>query len=222
MEIKAVVFDMDGTILHSVPDLAIAANEVLAQLGYPTHTEAEVLAQMGSGSRRLIDQLLPEGTPDGQRERVFGLWREVYIASDYSHTAPFPGVISMLHALRARGVKTAVLSNKFDEGVRSLTERFFPGLFDLARGELPPMPRKPDPTSLMVMLGDLGVQAGEAAYVGDTIVDVEVARNAGVRAIGVSWGYDSVAPLPKDELDAYIRKPDELVAYVDRMKSGAC
>ena len=220
MEIKAAIFDMDGTILHSVPDLAIAANAVLAQLGYPTRTEAEVLAQMGSGSRRLIDQLLPAGTSDERRRQVFELWREVYIANDYSHTAPFPGVIDMLHALRARGVKTAVLSNKFDEGVRFLTERFFEGLFDEAHGEAPPLPRKPDPTSLLLMLERFGVSPEEAAYIGDTIVDVEVARNAGVKAIGVSWGYDSVAPLPQAELDAYIHDPAELVAYVDGLREG--
>ena len=89
-----------------------------------------------------------------------------------------------------------MLSNKFDEGARRLAERFFPGLFDAVRGDAPPAPRKPDPTTLLRMLDELGVQPSETAYVGDAIVDVHVARNAGVRAIGVSWGYDAANPLP--------------------------
>ena len=214
MPVKAVVFDMDGTILHTLPDLVAAANETFAQLGYPARTEAEALECMGSGGRHLVEKLMPPGCTRAEEERIFQLWRDIYAASDYAGTKPFPGIVEVLRELRERGVATAVLSNKFDTGVRELADRFFDGLFDAVRGEVPPAPRKPDPTVLLNMLAELDVHPAEAAYVGDTVVDVRVAHNAGVLAVGVSWGYDKADPLPRDELDAYLHDPAELLALV--------
>ena len=211
MSVKAVVFDMDGTILHTLPDLVAAANKAFTRLGYPTRTEAEALVCMGSGGRHLVEKLMPPGCTPTEGERAFKLWRDIYIASEYAYTRPFPGVVEALRELRARGMITAVLSNKFDAGVQALTERFFDGLFDAVRGEVPPAPRKPDPTVLLGMLADLGVRPSDAAYVGDTVVDAQVARNAGVMAVGVSWGYDKTEPLPCNELDAYLHDPSELL-----------
>ena len=209
--IRAYVFDMDGTVLDTMPDLAVAANEALSRMGFPERTYSELLAHMGFGGRYLIEQVVPPDATPEQTRQTFELWRELYIASNYALTKPFPGVVDTLCELRARGLKTAVLSNKFDAGVRALAERHLPSLFDAVRGDAPPTPRKPDPASLLRMLDDLGVRPDEAAYVGDTPVDVKTARNAGVRIIGVSWGYDKAAPLPLDELDAYIHDPRELL-----------
>ena len=214
MPVKAIVFDMDGTILHTLPDLVAAANETFARLGYPVRTEAEALARMGSGGRHLVEKLMPPDCARAEGERAFRLWRDIYITSDYAGTRPFPGIVEALRELRTRNVATAVLSNKFDAGVQSLAARFFDGLFDAVRGEIPPAPRKPDPTVLLGMLAELGVRPAEAAYVGDTMVDVQVAHNAGVLAVGVSWGYDKTEPLPREELDAYLHDPAELLALV--------
>ena len=207
MGIRVLVFDLDGTLLDTMSDLAVAANEALVHMGFPARTQEEMLSYMGYGGRWLIEQLVPEWATADQRRRTFELWRELYIASDYALTAPFDGVVEAVRELRSHGVKTAVLSNKFDAGVRTLVQRHFPDLFDVARGDAPPMPRKPDPTGLLKMLDDLGADRGEAAYVGDSIVDVKVARNAGAKAVGVAWGYDAAAPLPVDELDAYVMTP---------------
>lgn len=212
--LRALVFDMDGTILHSLPDLALATNEALERLGYPTRSYEEILSFMGSGANRLIELALPDGTPPGICKKTFALWRSIYLQSSYANTRPFPGIIEVLNQVRSQGVKTAVLSNKFDAGVQALANRFFCGLFDAARGEIPPTPRKPDPTSLLLLLDELEVAPDEAAYVGDTCVDVQVARNAGLRCIGVSWGYAKTAPLPLDELDAYIDDPRELLDFI--------
>ena len=211
MGIKAFIFDMDGTILHTLPDLVIAANEALGQMGFPTRSYDEILALMGEGGAHMIERAVPPGTPDETRWQTFDLWRDIYIASDYANTAPFPGVAETLQKLRQRGAKTAVLSNKFDAGTRLLAERCLPGLFDIVRGDAPPAPRKPDPAVLLSMLDELGVHPDEAAYVGDTLVDVKTARSAGVMAIGVSWGYDAANPLPIAELDAYSHEPAELL-----------
>ena len=210
MTIKAFIFDLDGTILHTLPDLAVAANEALRQMGLPTRSYEEIQSFMGDGGARMIGRAVPPGTPDDLRWQVFDRWRAIYIASDYANTTPFPGVVDALRELREREVKTGVLSNKFDEGTRVLTQRFFPGLFDAVRGDKPPAPRKPDPTTLLEMLEQLGARPEDAAYVGDSLVDVQVAHNAGVLAVGVSWGYDAVSPLPIEQLDAYIHDPLEL------------
>ncbi len=211
MNIKAFVFDMDGTILHTLPDLVIAVNEALEQMGFPTRTYDEILTLMGEGGAHMVERALPSNTPATIRHQAFELWRDIYIASNYDNTQPFPGIAETIRKLRERGAKTAVLSNKFDEGTQLLAKRCLPGLFDIVRGDIPPMPRKPDPTSLLQILDELGAPAGKAAYVGDTLVDVTVARNAGVMAIGVSWGYDAARPLPVDELDAYIHDPRDLL-----------
>ena len=212
MAVKAFVFDMDGTILHTLPDLYAASNAALTQLGYPTRTYEEILAFMGNGAQRLIECALPEGSSPSACAQAFQTWRSIYLQSAYEHTEPFPGITQVFHALRERGAKVAILSNKYDAGVQVLTERFFPGLVDVARGERPPTPRKPDPTSLFEVLDELGVSPAQAVYIGDTNVDVKLARAAGLPIIGVSWGYDAANPLPVEQLDAYIHDPAELLA----------
>ena len=211
MGMRAFVFDMDGTILHTLPDLLEATNVALTRMGYPTRTYDEVLGFMGDGGARLIERAVPAGTSPEHCRETFELWRRIYIASGYTRTQPFPGIVDTLGQLRERGAKTAVLSNKFDEGAQKLAVRFFPGLFDLVRGDKPPAPRKPDPTVLLQLLDELGVTAAETAYVGDAMVDLQVARRAGVAAVGVSWGYDVANPLPVRELDAYLHNPAELL-----------
>lgn len=214
MGIRAFVFDMDGTILHTLPDLVVAANEALEQMGFPTRDYDEILALMGEGGAHMIERALPPSTHVEIKRQAFELWRDIYIASDYDNTEPFPGIPDTLRQLREHGAKTAVLSNKFDAGTRLLAERCLPGLFDIVRGDAPPAPRKPDPTTLLQMLDELGARPEEAAYVGDTFVDVKTARNAGVMAVGVSWGYDAARPLPIAELDAYIHEPSELLGLL--------
>ena len=211
MDIRALVFDMDGTLLDTLPDLAVAANKALAHMGYPERPLCEMAAHMGLGGRHLIESILPAGVTADETQRIFELWRDLYISSSYELTKPYDGVIDTLRELRARGVKTAVLSNKFDAGVHALVATHFPGLFDIVRGDLPPMPRKPDPTALKSVIANLNVCARETVYVGDSIVDAKTARNAGVRFVGVAWGYDQAAPLPLAQLDAYIAHPNELL-----------
>ena len=213
-KLEAVAFDMDGTILHTLPDLAACANVALAQLGLPEHSEREYADYMGDGGKRMIKRAMPPEATEEQSERAFELWRSLYIASGYPLTAPFPGIVDVLSELRKQGIRTAVLSNKLHEGTCVLAERHFPGLFDAVLGDRPPTPRKPDPTSLLRMLLDLGVRPETAAYVGDSNVDAQTARNAGVLFVGVAWGYDGANPLRADKLDAYARAPEDLLGLL--------
>jgi len=213
MTIRAFVFDMDGTVLHTLPDLTAVTNLALERMGFPLHTAEEVLTYVGNGAERLVGQACPPGASPEVRKETLKIWQAIYLECGDRYTAPFPGIPEALRDLRACGMKTAVLSNKFDAAVHELADHYFPGLLDAARGEIPPTPRKPDPTMLLEMLEEMGVAPEEAVYVGDTSVDVEVARNAGTKVIGVSWGYDAALPLPIDELDAYIHDASELLEY---------
>ena len=209
---RAFVFDLDGTLLHTFPDLAQAANKALDLMGFPTRTYDELLSFMGYGGRWLIEQAVPVSASSEERQQTFELWRAHYIASGYVGTEPFPGILETVRELRARGMKTAVVSNKIDEGVRYLVARHFPGLFDVARGDLPDMPRKPDAAMLLHVLDELGVCPENAAYVGDTNIDVQTAHNAGVLAVGVSWGYAKAEPLSIPDLDVFVRRPADLLS----------
>ena len=215
MGIRVFVFDMDGTILHTLPDLTVVTNRAMERMGYPLHTQEEVLTYVGNGAARLVSQACPPDVSDEDRARTLKLWQQIYLDYGNDLTEPFPGIEETLRALRERGIKTAVLSNKFDAAVQELAEQYLPGLFDIARGEIPPTPRKPDPTALLQVIEQLGATPAETAYVGDTSVDYEVAHNAGTMAIGVSWGYDKALPLPIDKLDAYIHDAGELLAIAD-------
>ena len=215
MAVRAFIFDMDGTILNTIPDLTMVTNVTMERLGYPQHTLDEVMSFVGNGAERLVTQACPPGTSPEDCQRALELWRNVYLECGDDLTEPFPGIVETLRELRARGMKTAVLSNKFDAAVRELSDHYFPGLFDKSLGEIPPTPRKPDPTMLLQILDEFGVKPEEAVYVGDTSVDVEVARNAGTKVVGVSWGYDVALPLPIEELDAYIHEASELLDLID-------
>lgn len=215
MAMKAFVFDMDGTILHTLPDLTVVTNRTMEKLGYPLHTQEEVLTYVGNGAARLVAQACPASLTDEERAQALALWQQTYLDYGNDLTEPFPGIEETLRELRARGIKTAVLSNKFDAAVQELAEQYLPGLFDIARGEIPPIPRKPHPDALLKLIEDLGATPEETVYVGDTSVDAETAFNAGTKIVGVSWGYDKALPMPIEKLDGYIHETSELLDYID-------
>ena len=204
---------MDGTILDSLPDLVRSVNLALAQMGFPERSENEILYYVGNGAERLIYQACPEGATHEQCKETLLLWRKLYSEQVAVLSQPYPGVREAIAQLRDAGMKTAVLSNKFDSAVKLLAERYFDGLFELACGEGPNVPRKPDPTGLLYVCEQLGVTPHETAYVGDTDIDLQTATNAGTRFIGVSWGYSAALPLPVEQLEAYIHQPAELLEF---------
>ena len=162
MTIRAFVFDMDGTVLHTLPDPTAVTNLALERMGFPLHTADEVLTYVGNGAERLVGQACPPDASPEERQQTLKVWQAIYLECGDRYTAPFPGILEALRDLRACGMKTAVLSNKFDAAVHELADHYFPGLLDAARGEIPPTPRKPDPTMLLEMLDEMGVSPEEA------------------------------------------------------------
>ncbi len=189
-DFDAFIFDMDGTLLDTLPDLIIVTNEALKHFGYPERTGEEILAMVGKGARYLISQALPRDESDKTIDAVHAYWQSIYPTFGHKMTVPYPGIIDTLTALRNAGKKTAVLSNKYDEGVKDLAQRFFPGLFDLVLGE-GPVPRKPDPSGIIYIMNELDVEPECCAYFGDSASDIQAAHGANTFAVGVTWGYQS-------------------------------
>lgn len=185
------VFDLDGTLLDTLDDLVTLTNDILAEEGMPARTRAEINSYVGNGALALIRQAVPDGTPDDVADRVHRRWVEAYDRYPNDLTHPYEGVADMLVALRERGCKLGILSNKFDGGVQFIVKKCLDGLVDVAYGEGGPLdlPRKPDPTGLRVIIEELGSSPDRTVYIGDSPGDIHVARNAGCYAVGVSWGY---------------------------------
>lgn len=209
----AFVFDCDGTLLDTLPDLAAVTNKVLEELGHPLHSMEEILSYVGNGGRRLIAEAMPPGSTDEEIENAFQLWRETHAKHGSELTREYVGTTGMLERLKANGKKIAVLSNKFDEGIQEVIPSLFPGVFSVYHGESEVIPRKPDPTGLLMTLEELGVEPSRAAYVGDSHVDMVTARNAGCFALGVAWGYQTKEDLEEGGADVIVERVHDILKF---------
>ena len=207
----AIIFDLDGTIIDTLDDLAELSNRVLDEFGMPQHSRDEIQTFIGNGALALMYQAVPEGTPDEITQKALLRWKKLNPLHT-AHSKPYPGMEETLTELHNRGVRLAVLSNKFDLGVHAMVEAKLPGKFDLLRGEREDTPRKPDPTGLLKVIAELKTQAANCAYVGDSPGDILVAKNAGCMAVGVNWGYRSVKELEAAGADIIISKPEDLLS----------
>ena len=213
MALEALIFDLDGTLLDTLPDLVSLVNAIMDECGYPRHTTEEVLSYIGSGERALLRRAAPGKVSEEQLDKMSGMWHSMYPQFGFRQTAPFPGVEQALADLGAAGVRLGVLSNKFDAAAREVIEAFFPSVFDLVWGEGPDTPRKPDPTGLLGMARAWGLPPAHIGLVGDTGgTDMTAACAAGAVPIGVSWGYNSVESLHEAGARVVIDSPSELLA----------
>ena len=187
MKYKAILFDMDGTLLDTLADMVSAVNHILSVHGWPLRTTEEVRTFVGNGARRLMERALPPTVTGEDFEAVLAEYRDWYQAHNCVDTAPYAGIPAVLAALAEAGIKTAVVSNKPDATTKALAEKFFPGM--PALGQRDGVDPKPSPALVAQALSDLGVRPENAVYVGDSEVDVATARNAGLPLIAVSWGF---------------------------------
>ena len=190
--IKTVLFDLDGTLLNTIDDLADAGNWVCAQNGWPTFTVAQFKLMVGNGIPKLVERFSPaDARTPAQLAATLAQFTARYDAHKEDKTAPYPGIPALLDALKAEGIQCAVFSNKADEFARAVVARYFDAdLFEVVRGALPDVPTKPAPEGTRALMARLGVEAdGSVLYVGDSNVDVETAHNAGLPCCGVLWGF---------------------------------
>ena len=191
MAYRTVLFDMDGTLLDTLEDLRESTNHVLRELGHPERSLEEVRRFVGNGAEMLIRRAVPEGTGEEEILRALGMFRSYYAAHCKEKTRVYDGMLALLDALRARGIKTAVVSNKPDEAVKKLSEEYFGGRMDYAVGAKDGRRCKPYPDMVDAALEALGETREGAVYIGDSEVDVQTGLNAGLPVIAVSWGFRS-------------------------------
>lgn len=189
MRYQTVIFDMDGTILETLEDMCASVNVTMDHVGYPRRTMDEVRRFVGNGAAKLIERCMPAGAEDPRYPAALEFYRAYYDAHAQIKTGPYPGIPELLNQLSREGVRLAVVSNKPDEAVRALTERYFPGVFPVAIGNRDGWATKPAPDSVYEAMCLLGARRESTVYVGDSDVDVDTARNAGLDSVIVTWGF---------------------------------
>ena len=212
MSFKLAIFDLDGTILSTLDDLADSTNHALTVCGFPERTTDEVRRFVGNGMRLLIERAVPAGTSEADIVRALEEFKSWYASHSTIKTKPYDGICEMLAKLRAAGCKTAVLSNKGDFAVQTLCAQYFDGLLDYAAGEREHLgiPKKPDPGAVFAILGELGVEKADCVYIGDSDVDVDTARNAGLTCIAVDWGFRERELLAAKGAETIVSTPEAL------------
>lgn len=189
MKYSTIIFDLDGTLLDTLQDLANATNYALGKHGLPLRTTDEVRRFVGNGIRTLITSAVPEATPQTLQEEVFADFNLYYKAHCADNTKPYPGILQLLAELRHQGCQTAIVSNKADYAVQELARQYFPGLLDAACGERQGTARKPAPDMLLAIMQKLHADASSSVYIGDSDTDLLTAQNAGLPCIGACWGF---------------------------------
>lgn len=211
----AVIFDLDGTLLNTLGDLADSVNYVLARYGFPTRQVAEIRKFVGNGVARLIELAIPDGRKNPQFADCLADFRAHYAEHMQQKTGPYPGITALLRQLVADGYKTAIVSNKFDAAVKELSRVYFGELIPVAIGESANVAKKPAPDTVRAALAALGVTADRAIYIGDSEVDVATARNAGLPCVGVTWGFRDRAVLEEQGADYIIDDARDLYSILE-------
>lgn len=200
---QLVIFDLDGTLLNTIADLAASTNYALSQNDFPTHDTTAYNFFVGNGINKLFERALPEGAKTEENIRRI---RETFLPyydkhyTDYS--LPYPGITDLLASLRDRGIKLAVASNKYQSATQELVRHFFPKIpFEIVLGQREGIPAKPDPAIVNEVLNHTGIAKEATLYVGDSGVDMQTVLNSGVDGVGVTWGFR-----PRQEIETFAPK----------------
>ncbi len=216
MDTKAVIFDLDGTLLNTLEDLTNSTNYALACFNYPQKTIEQIRQFVGNGVYKLIERALPQGLEDKNFDKCLELFKQHYKENMYNKTQPYFGIIPMLEKLKALDIKTAVVSNKFDAAVKELCDYYFKDLIDFSAGEneAKGVRKKPAPDTVFDVLNKFNSNKEKTVYVGDSEVDIQTARNAQLRCISVSWGFKDRKFLELNNAENIIDTPDEIFQYL--------
>ena len=211
---KHVIFDLDGTLLNTIDDLADAGNHVCTLHGWPTHTVDQFKLMVGNGMVKLVERMVPQGTSQELLDQAFREFMDWYAVHKQDKTAPYAGMPEVAKALREAGVSIAVLSNKADQMAGPVVEHYYPGVFPVVQGALPGLPTKPDPTLLHKLMDRLGATRADTLFVGDSKVDIATAKNGGLTGCGVLWGFRSREELEAAGADVIVSTPQELLELI--------
>ena len=208
--IKTIIFDLDGTLLNTLEDLKAATNFALSEFGYPERSLEEIRCFVGNGVRKLIECAVPENCEN--IDECLCVFKQNYSKNMCRHTAPYDGILKILSDIKAEGIKIGVVSNKFDSAVKELCKKYFGDLVDTAIGQSDDVPKKPAPDGVFKAMKELGADKNSTIYAGDSDVDVQTAKNAGLPCIGVTWGFRDKKDL--EGADFIIDTPCDIIKII--------
>ena len=217
-KIDTVIFDMDGTVLDTLQDLADAVNAALKAFGMPERIIDEVRAFVGNGVRRLLELSVPDGFANPRFEEVFAKFREYYGVHCNDKTKAYDGILPLLRELEKEGYGLAIVSNKLDSAVKELNEIYFEGIVKVAIGEVEGIAKKPAPDMVEKALRELGKTKETAVYVGDSDVDLMTARNVGLPCISVLWGFREEGFLKEQGARYFAKAPAEIPKLIGEIR----
>lgn len=206
LNVKAVLFDLDGTLLYTLEDLYISTNYALSYFNYPNRTLEEVRCFVGNGVRRLIELAI---FPHTNIDEVLDKFKEHYSIHAFDHILVYPGIYDLLNLLKEQGIILGVVSNKYHNAVKDIVNKYFPNTFDYILGEKEGIKKKPFPDMIYHTIDNIKLSLDECIYVGDSEVDIEVGRNASIKTIICSWGFRTKEELK--EASIIIDNPSELL-----------
>lgn len=219
--IKAVLFDLDGTLANSLSDLADSTNYALSEMGFPTHEREEYKYLVGDGIPKLIERALPVGEKtEENKKKCLDIFMERYKEHYHDKTVAYDGIPDMLSELKEGGLKIAVISNKAEEMAVKVVEKLFGGMFDVVAGKREGFPTKPDPALTLEVVRQLGVKPQECVLVGDSGMDMAAAVNAGAAPVGVLWGFRLEDELIKNGAEYTIKSPAEIPEIIRKINHG--
>ena len=211
------IFDLDGTLLDTLQDLAAAVNFALRKNGMEEHSIDDIRRFVGNGVRKLIERAVPDGSKNPRIDEVFADFRSYYMQHSLDATKPYDGITEILQELKQRGCKMAVVSNKMMAATQELVAHFFPEIeVAIGENEAEGIRKKPAPDMVFEALNRLGAEAESAVYIGDSDVDIQTAKNAGVPCISVLWGFRNREFLLEHGAQHFIEKPSEIIGYKKR------
>ncbi|MBR1420778.1 MAG: HAD-IA family hydrolase [Selenomonadaceae bacterium] len=213
---RAAIFDLDGTLINSLEDLADSVNDMLNHFGFPTRSLEETRIAVGNGSRLLIKRSLPPDSSDELIDDALKFYKICYESRLTNKTRPYDGILEMLQKLRDKKIPLGICTNKHHEAAVEIVEKLFPqSTFDSILGDQKNLPRKPDPKKVLMIAEKFGVDPAEVAYFGDSSVDMETAINAGFLPIGVTWGFRDESELVNSGANIVLNHPLELFDRVN-------
>lgn len=211
-DFKTYIFDLDGTLLSTLNDLASSTNYALRWGGMPERTIEEVRMFVGNGVKLLMERAIPEGVNNPKFEETYAKFREHYMEHNLDTTRPYDGVPELLHELKRRGKHLAIVSNKFYAATQDLAKHFFPDTIEVAIGERENIRKKPAPDTVLEALRQLNVSKEDAVYIGDSDVDIMTAKNCGLPCISVLWGFRDKDFLIEHGGSLFVEKPIEILS----------
>ena len=218
MQYKAVIFDLDGTLVDSLADLSDSVNLMLESYGFPTHEMEKYRYFVGNGSKKLMERTLPRDKAASAEfvEEALAKYKAIYKEHLLEKTRPYNGVRELLEELKSRGIPLGVCTNKHNDAALTIVKILFaPGTFEEVLGDRPGFPKKPNPATPLEIASHLGVKPDEVAYLGDTSVDMETAVHAGFLPVGVLWGFRPEEELVKSGAKVLLKAPLELLEKVE-------